>query len=179
MKKKLIALISFVFVLAIVFSVSVSPLIAGKDGNAGKSNVAHLYLYEKDSSWDIVDGGAWGKMKYNQSGPTFDYVFNGHGLDPDTGYSLIYYADGWPGNHPGALIASGTSNSGGDIHLGGSAELGMELPDSADANYSDGAKIWLVLSSDYGGATNPRMTAWQPTEYLYENDLITYDDTQI
>ena len=49
----------------------------------------------------------------------------------------------------------------------------MDLPDSDDANYPDGAKIWLVLSDDYDG-TNTKMTAWNPTEYLFENNLITF-----
>jgi len=38
----------------------------GKNGQAGKSNVAHLYLYEKNcDNWDIAEDPAWGKMKYN------------------------------------------------------------------------------------------------------------------
>ena len=53
----------------------------------------------------------------------------------------------------------------------------MDLPHSDDAN-TDGAKIWLVLSSDYD-ATNTKMIGWDPTEYLYENNLITYDDTDV
>jgi len=148
---------------------------------AGKSNVGHLYLYEKNpADWDAypIPGGAWGKLKYNLSGPEFEFVFNGHGLETNTDYSLIYYADGWPGDNPGAFIGSGTSNRGGNIHLADSVDLGFDLPDSADANYPDGAKIWLVLSNDYD-AENCMMIAWNPTEYLFENNLITYDDTQI
>ncbi|MBA7494309.1 hypothetical protein ES702_04884 [subsurface metagenome] len=174
--KKLAVLIAFI---ALVF-VAVTMVAAGPSGQAGKSNVGHLYLYEKDPSgeWPIVEDGAWGKLKYNLSGSTFNYVFNGHELQPYTDYSLIYYADPWPGNNPGALIASGTSNEGGDIHLMGQAELGMDLPDAADANYPDGAKIWLVLSSDYD-AVDKMMTGWNPTEYLFEYQFISYDDTNI
>ncbi|HUV93264.1 MAG TPA: hypothetical protein VMX14_00350, partial [Anaerolineae bacterium] len=147
----------------------------GRSGEAGKSNVAHLYLHEKDpSNWEIVEDGAWGKMKYNLSGSEFCFLFNGHGLEPNTAYSLIYYADPWPGDHPGALIAEGTTNGGGNINLAGSQDLAMDLPDPADENYSNGAKIWLVLSSDYDGA---KMVKWNPTEYLFEYDLITFDDT--
>lgn len=154
----------------------------GEYGQAGNSNIAHWYLYEKDpTTWEIVEGGAWGKIQYNIAGPTFDFVFNGHGLTPNTEYSLIYYADPWPGNHPGALIASGTTNSEGDIHLMGSIELNMELPHPDDANYPDFAKIWLVLSSNYNAATNS--VGWNPTEWLFEYSGypggITYDDTDI
>lgn len=169
-----------VFALAALLVVALATgAVAGKTGPAGKSNIAHLYLYEKDSeTWEIEPGGAWGKMKYNLSGEEFEFVFNGHRLEPNTEYSLIYYADDWPGNNPGALIGSGTSNNGGNIHLMGPVELGMDLPDSADDNYPDGAKIWLVLSDDYD-ADNQEMIGWNPTEYLFENNLITYDDTQI
>jgi len=35
----------------------------------------------------IVDGGASGKMTYNLAGPTFDFVFNGHGLGAGADYT--------------------------------------------------------------------------------------------
>ncbi len=168
-----------VTLLIAIFMISifaVVPAFAGKNGPKGKSNVGHLYLYEKDpSDWSIIDGGAWGKMKYNLAGSEFEFVFNGHGLESDTEYSLIYYADPWPGDNPGALIASGESNNGGNIHLMGNIDLGMDLPHADDAN-KDGAKIWLVLSSDYDGTV---MTAWNPEEYLFEYDLISFDDTDV
>ena len=183
---------------AVLASLVVAPAViaAGKSGAAGKeSNVGHLYLYEKDpESWEIVPGGAWGKLKYNLSGDEFEYLFNGHGLDPGVSYSLIYYADPWPGDNPGALIAIGTANRGGNIHLRGSVDLEMSLPHPDDANYEEeggdpgtpgapptpfpfgGAKIWLVLSDDYNAETNA-MTAWNPSEYLFEAELMTYTDT--
>jgi hypothetical protein len=168
MKTKTIA---FLVIAAIVMSAAVGMAVAKKDGQAGKSNVAHLYLYEKIPSgeWPIVDDGAWGKLKYNLVGPEFDFVFNGHGLEPNTGYTLIYYADPWPGTG-GCDIASGTSNEGGNIHLADSADIGT-IPVVADTN--DGAKIWLVLSDDYNADTD-RMSGWNPAEYLFENNLITY-----
>ena len=174
---------------------------SGKSGQAGKSNIAHLYLYQKDAEgdWSVVDGGAWGKMKYNLNGSTFDFVFNGHRLEPDTGYSLIYYADPWPGVNggAGALIASGTADEDGNIHLEGPVDLDMDLPHPDDANYESpggdpgtpgeppepfpfgGAKIWLVFSDDYnnGDPSTGPMTDWRPEEYLFEAQLITYDDT--
>jgi len=182
MKKKFVGiLLAAILVTSVVALGAVAVAKPGNvpNGQAGKSNVAHLYLFEKDpATWQIVEEGAWGKMKYNLAGPEFDFVFNGHELEPNTDYSLIYYADGWPGNNPGALIASGTSNEEGNIHLAGSPDLGMDLPDSVDANYPDGAKIWLVLSDDYS-VTDTKMTAWNPTEYLFEYALITFDDTGV
>lgn len=165
-------------VLAGGIALAAPPSEGGLHGAAGKSNVAHLYLYQKDdTNWQIIDSGTWGKMTYNLAGPTFDFVFNGHGLQPNTDYSLIYYADPWPGNNPGALIASGMSNDGGNINLAGSVELGMDLPGPDDANTA-GAKIWLVPSSDYDADTNS-MTAWNQAQYLYEHNLITYNDTDV
>jgi hypothetical protein len=205
-KEKMKKAIAFLVIAAVVMSVvAVGTVMAGKQGQAGKSNVAHLYLCEKDpSDWSIVDGGAWGKMKYNLAGPEFDFVFNGHGLENNTDYSLIYYADYnrtsspqlWGGDNPGALIANGTSNEEGNIHLAGSIELNMDLPCSPDWNinptpdYCDyhntfddydhcsGAKIWLVPSDDYNAGAK-KVIAWNPTEFLFESDLITYDDTDV
>lgn len=167
-------LLMVAIVVAVIVSLVAAPaLAAGKSGQAGKSNIGHLYLYEKNpADWSIVDGGAWGKMKYNLSGPTFDFVFNGHGLVPGWEYTLIYYPDPWPGN--GLIcLGSATANGGGNVHIKGSVNTG-DLPASYDANA--GAKIWLVLSSDVdcGGKV---FSAWNPTEYLFENNLITFDDT--
>jgi hypothetical protein len=186
MKTKAIKILGMILLL----SMAIPAVYArGPTGKAGKSNVAHLYLVEKNPlNWDeIIEDGAWGKLKYNSTGSTFDFVFNGHGLEPETDYNLIYYADPWPGDNPGSLIDSGTSNKGGNLHLMGSVELNLDLPDPADDNYppgvdgtpdtgDEGAKIWLVPSSDYDGT---QMTAWNPTEYLFEYDLITYDDIDV
>lgn len=199
-----------VIVAALVSLLAVSAVVAGgppkgpkgPNGPAGKSNVAFLYLFEKDpSDWSIVEEGAWGKLKYNQKGPEFEYLFNGHGLAANATYSLIYYADfydgdpddrysTWGGNYPGALIATGSSNEEGDVHLKGSIDLGMNLPDDEDGNKEDydysgppdnyanahGAKIWLVPSSMYDEDAN-KVTAWSPGEFLFETDLIWYEDT--
>jgi len=148
-------------------------VLADQHGQAGKSNIAHLYLHEKDpGTWDIVPDGAWGKMKYNLSGETFDFVFNGHGLEAGEDYTLIYYPDDWPGN--GLIcLGSGTVNEEGNIHIADSVNTG-DLPIEADANYPDGAKIWLVLSADVD-CDNHLMIGWDPTEYLFEYDLITFD----
>ena len=149
-------------VVAVLASLIATPVLAkGKDGQSGKSNVGHLYLYEKDSNWDIMPDGAWGKMKYNLSGSTFDFVFNGHGLVSGSDYTLIYYPDktGNPWPRTGIrCLASGTANEYGDINTS--------------------AKIWLVLSSDVDCQTNT-MSGWNPTEYLFEHNLISYDDTDV
>jgi len=134
-----------------------------------------LTLRQKNTTtWDIVSDGASGTLTYNVSGATFNYDFYASGLD-DVGYSLIYYADPWPGNHPGALIGTHPA-SGGIINVTGqSKELSMDLPGPADANYPAGAKIWLVPSSAYNPGTQS-VTSWGAGKYLFEMNLITYDD---
>ena len=134
---------------------------------AGKSNVGLLYLYEKDPvTWEIIEDGAWGKMKYNLSGSTFDFVFNGHGLDAGVDYTLIvYYGDEWPG--AGICLGSGIVDAEGNIHIADSVDIG-DLTD---------AKIWLVLSDD---TDNCFMAVWNPAEYLFEEEeLLTFDDTDV
>ena len=162
----------------ILGSMAIPAFAKGPSAPAGNSNEAHLYLYEKDpSDWSIVDGGAWGKMVYNLSGPTFDFVFNGKGLNAGVDYSLIYYKDPWPGT-PATCLASGVANGGGNVHLAGSVELNHDLKDSGVASDgTDGAKIWLVQSSDVNCGTG--LTAWNPTEYLFEGAGIFYDDTEV
>ena len=116
-------------------------------------------------------------MVYNLSGPTFDFVFNGKGLNEGVDYSLIYYKDPWPGG-PAKCLASGVANGGGNVHLAGSVELNQDLADSADPNDgTNGAKIWLVKSSDVNCGTG--LTGWNPTEYLFEGAGIFYDDTDV
>jgi len=176
MKSKLIltaALIGFLGYLLI----SPADVLAGREGPAGKSKSAHLYLYEKDPvTWEIISG-AWAKMRYRMEGPLFRFTFNGHKMVPGTDYTLIYYPDPWPGTGL-VCIESGIANGGGNIHLGGKIELNTDLPASFDLNYPAGAKIWLVLTADVD-CTGRAMIGWNPAEYLFENSLILYNDTDL
>jgi hypothetical protein len=170
MNKKL----TLTLVAMVVVSLMLAPmaLAKGKNGQAGKSNVAHLYLYEKDpGTWEIVKDGAWGKMQYRIKGRVFRYVFNGHNLEPGTDYQLIYYPDPWPGD--GLIcLGCGTANEWGNIHIKGVVDTG-DLPIEADEN--EGAKIWLVVYGDVN-CEDSRMIGWNPEEYLFEYDLITFID---
>jgi len=133
----------------------------------GKSDIQHLYLFEKDSMiWSIVEDGAWGKMRFDSD----SFVFNGHGLVAGEDYKLIYYPDPWPGT---GLMCLGTdvANKGGNVHIAESFDF-TAIPIAGDTN--DRAKIWLVLSSDVD-CENALMTGWTPTEYLFENNLINVE----
>lgn len=121
---------------------------------AGNGKAQHLYLYEKDPvSWEIVDG-AWGKMMYKAD----SFVFNGHGLEAGE-YTLLNYC-GWGENQN--ILGVAESNDG-NVHIKGTlSELCIE-------GDNEGAKIWLVKSSDLTGEV---FNAWTPTEYLFEHNLI-------
>jgi len=146
--------------------------LGGIVGQAGNSNNSFMKLFEKDDTdWSIVDGGARGKLKYSLTETTFDFHFNGHGLEFESEYALIYYPDPWPGT---GLIVFGTdvADEEGNVHIKGSADIEGILPAEGDTNVGEeggGVKIWLVLFSDVGEGA---MAGWTPDEYLFEYDLI-------
>jgi hypothetical protein len=185
-KKVIVLLIALSVLSVFLFGCMVPEMDLSRKGPsrpAGNSNVGHLYLYEKTDpdpsapgEWEIVEEGAWGKMKYNLSGGEFDFVFNGHGLVPETDYTLIYYPDPWPGT--GLIcLGSGVANGGGNVNIANSVVTG-DLPADYDENVPDGAKIWLVLSEDVD-CEGKTMVGWNPTEYLFEEELINFDDTDV
>lgn len=159
-----------IFVVAIVAVISLMayPAFAGGPTKpSGKSDVGQLYLVEKNPvDWTVVEGGAWGKMTYSTVGPSFDFVFNGHGLLPEVEYCLIYYPDPWPGNDL-VCLACGFPNNGGNLNLQESIECGDSV---------EGAKIWLVLADDVD-CDNRLMVAWNPSYYLFEYNLIDFECT--
>ena len=135
-----------------------------------------LILKEKNpTTWAPVINGANGTMTYNTSGTEFKYDLSASGLD-NIEYSLIYYADKWPGNNPGALLGTFTASGGGITVVDQIAtEITFDLPHSDDANYPVGAKIWLVPSSVYD-ASSHSVTNWgNPGSYLFEDSLISFD----
>lgn len=154
---------------------NVAPLVSGPG--------SHTLRLENETEvvggpWTIINDNKFAALTWNGDGNTFDYSLTAQGLTPATSYSLIYYADGFPGNNPGAFIGSFTTNGAGAIASGPQiVNLGVDLPTLPDGNFAIGAKIWLVLSSDYNSGTKS-MTAWNPSQYLFEGNVyIHYDDT--
>ena len=134
-------------------------------------NAKHLYLYEKDSSnWNIVEDGAWGKMMYKDD----KFVFNGHNLEVGVSYTLISYKEptSWPA-YDNVVLGEGTVDEFGNVNIKGDM-LELVINDYTGYTTGDyydvtGSKVWLVLSDDMNEDT---LTGWNPTEYLFENNLI-------
>ena len=149
-------------------------------GNNACPVTATLENKNTGGDWSVIVDGTSATLTYQPSGPTFDYTLTAQGLTAGTNYSLIYYADGWPGNHPGALLGQGKSNGSGALSLSDNSDIGMSLPDPADVNYPTGkAKVWLVPSSSYDSATHS-IAVWNPATYLFDAtnaDWVTYQRT--
>jgi len=130
-----------------------------------------LSLENKDpDGWFIEVDNIYGVLEFDPCLVPFTFTLTANGLMAETDYSLIYYADPWPGSNPGALIWNGMTDAQGKINVSDEKDLGISLPTSPDTN-TTGAKIWLVPSNDY---TYPGMTAWNPLNYLYEYNVVNY-----
>ena len=166
MKIKIISILGMILLLSITIPAVYAK---GPTGKAGKSNNQHLYLHEKDNeTWEIAEGGAWGKMKYNLKSGKF--VFNGHRLDAETDYTLINFArigSEWPATIH--VLGTGTANRGGNVHIEGTFAYTDLEPDTTPET-GDAYKIWLVLSSDINAES--KLLGWTPAEYLFEADVI-------
>jgi len=198
------AALMFVLMITIVASAAVA-------GDRGQGMVGRLFLFQKclaldpeqplpegykddgcpatEGAWPIIpDNRRWGQMKYNLLGPEFRFSFQGKNLDAKTGYTLLYYADPWPGSNS-ICLGDGVSNAGGNLQIHGSKAISYEdtasgLPTPGDSNYFPkedgsvtGAKIWLVLSADVVCAedgSGGEMQNWNPSSYLFEGNPIIY-----
>lgn len=142
---------------------------------AGMTKVENIVnVVEKDVNWDVVEDGAHGVVKFS-SITKMGKVVNEKvrvsvwGLEPKTMYQLIYYGneqynDVWP--YATCLgKAKKTSTQG---YFKGSSTNYNSL-----ALYEDTIpqKFWVVLASDVD-CDEGVMTAWNPSEYLFEWDTI-------
>jgi hypothetical protein len=129
-------------------------LIVGAASAAG--NAGFVMLVAKDpSTWEPIDGGAWGKMMYKDA-PKPMFVFNGNGLVAGQEYALINYFDPWGSVPQCAILGTGVATGGGTVNIKG-----------AVSGFT--GKIWLVPTKDLTGT---QFNAWNPTEYLFETALI-------
>jgi hypothetical protein len=124
-------------------------------------------LVEKDTAdWSVVDGGAWGLLQ----GKFGDHLFfTGHGLESMTSYTLVYYGDEmyndvWP--YATCVRDMMTTPAGTTGNVVADWDYSDFLSDDGDSQ-----KFWLVLSSDVDCDAG-MMTAWNPSEYLFEWDTL-------
>jgi len=179
MHKKTIILLALLALtlLTVVPVFAVKPAGPSSTNGLEKGKNDHLYLYEKDpETWEIIEDPAWAKMNINPKKGKF--VCNAHGLTPEEEYALICYQDDWPGTDS-LWLGSDTADEEGNVHIKGKIDY-ETLPsyqytigEGGETYEVIGSKIWLVLATDYDSESDPnQMTAWNPTEYLFEFDLI-------
>lgn len=130
--------------------------------------------YEKPASygpWPINDclNAPSGTLTYSLTGPA-DWSFTATKLKTSTNYVLIYYADPWPGDNPGAVIGSGTSDGSGNLTISPISAPIIDIPVSPDLNNPLAGKIWLVTATDYDTGTNKVKWPWHPKDYLFEHE---------
>ena len=170
MYKKTLTIIALIATLSLIVIPVLAIKPAGPSAKNGleKGKIIHLYLYQKDpyDEWPISEDPAWAKIKINPI--TGKFVCNAHQLPPNTEYALICYKDPWPGEESD-LLGTGISNEDGNVHIKDVLEYeNLPVPEGGD-----GSKIWLVLAEDF---EEDQMVDWNPTEYLFEYDLINIQE---
>lgn len=161
-----------------------------------------IILENKDKDWKIIEDERQANLSFITVKPTFNWLLSATGMEKETEYALLYYADfdprfdSWGGNNPGAYIATVTSDNNGNILDSGSKDLNMNIPASPDwninpsPNYCDynngyddyvhcaGAKFWLVPAEDYN-IDLKKVTKWEKDRFLFETDLAVYFDCDL
>jgi hypothetical protein len=173
--------------MVLVISVMVMPSFVSAEDSF---NTLELENKNTETWQPILGDSKYGLFFYYPSGDVLRYALSGVGLESNTAYSLIYYANPYPGDNPGLLITTGTTDADGAIDIPFTdKEIGIDLPTAPDSNmvvahnvppdnYDNayGAKIWLVPSYCYDEDTNS-IISWEPDKFLFETDLINYTDT--
>jgi hypothetical protein len=157
-------------------------------------------IFPDKGRWGKLNYSLWGDtFKFSFSGrglpPEANYTLIYY-PDKWPGNGLICLGSGQatPAGEKGKGRGKGKSHvqcgqEGGNIQIHGDVDIKTSLPIVDDANYKPidpsgavGAKIWLVLSDDVQCAPStdivpipPHMIKWNPTEYLFEYNLIVFE----
>ena len=121
--------------------------------------VGKLDMFYKDANWTETSQGAI--VYYTFIGDEFNYIVESSLED----YVLVYYPD-IDGN-PGSWNIDNAILLGPATEELTSASLTEGLPISTD--YNDEAKLWLIPQTDWD------TQAWNPSVWLFEQKLITYN----
>ena len=167
-------IIAIVMVVALALLLMAVPVMAkGPNGPAGKSNVGHINLVEKDANWDVVSYN--GKLKYSISDDTLDVVLNAKGLVSGDWY-LIELNDknaaAWNVISPDNCNSFyAQANGGGNIHAEFSCAVksGMVV----EVNVKNAENVALLECSTYGVPAEWILGTGQGWTYmLYSEDTI-------
>jgi len=158
MKKTFCVILGFVMILSLASSImAIAPAF-------------NIRLAQKNpADWSVVEGGSGNAILSH--GDRVKGIIRK--MEPNTKYTLIYY--GYGANNDVWPYATCISNTTTNKH--GSARFltknfdysGFVTDGNSDATNKQ--KFWVILSSDVD-CENHMMTAWNPTEYLFEQKTI-------
>jgi hypothetical protein len=151
-------------IIALVMLVFVSPAMASP--TAPPTCGLNLVL-KTDGTWVTIPG-ANGTIVYSSVGSPF--TFTATGLPANTAYTLISYAEPYPGTGS-VVLGTGATNGAGGITITGASlpALVYNIYSSGEYAGQTGAKIWLVPTA---GLNSGALAGWAPTTYLFETRLI-------
>jgi hypothetical protein len=112
-----------------------------------------LLLFAKNPvTWDIVKGGAGGKMVYHEASGAFSLTATG--LNPKATYAVVRVDEG---KKTATALARGNSDTKGRLKLNG-------------VWHDWTKKFWVVPGDDVTGRIGEAVTlnAWHPEQYLFE-----------
>ncbi len=141
-------------------------------GEAGKSSEGFLDFFEMDSLGKVVVNGAQGKLRYNLSGPSFKFSFNGRKLLPGLDYTLIRSREPeitWPNRYE--VLGKATADSYGNLTITDSYKFGMDLL---------AAKFLLIPSKfvpDNHADPNASIPVRYASKFLVGQGAISFEDT--
>ena len=138
----------------------------------------NINLVQKDpATWAVIQNGAHGSFYTIEN----RFAFSAQGLVKNTQYTLLSYAEPYPGTGS-KVIGTVMSDKWGRVFLNGkfsdisSVVYNIYGPNAAgDYQNTVGAKVWLVRTSDLAiSGTTASFITWNPTNYLFERTLIDY-----
>jgi len=169
----------------------------------GANALIDVDLTHKNATY--VPLGDISELSYAPMGNEFYYELNTVGLETDVSYSLIYYADevyeesDMPlpdGKNLGDDKWGGINGDAGTVieilglvdgsTIASHIDVDMDMPCIPDENFDEGAKVWVIPTSNLTGSNALPMVTWHQSEYLFEyseildldyTDLVRYTDT--
>jgi hypothetical protein len=173
MKKLIMLVLGFALIVGAVSAWGNMP--GNGNGNAQFVNLTEKTPVDTGAYTWVLDGG-FGKLMYKTS-PKAMFVFNAENMTGDTEYALISYAEPWGSINN--VLGIATSDVNGNVTIAGKSDVTTKFicnsypTDTSDEYSVSGSKIWLVPTDDLTIEDGTAVfTAWNPTEYLFETDLV-------